>query len=56
MTRLPTDRLLVRAIAAAVAIVVVVLLVGQFVPFFATTTNLSKVLLEAAILSVAAFG
>jgi len=28
MTRLPTDRLLVRAIAAAVAIVVVVLLVG----------------------------
>ncbi len=56
MTRLPTDRLLVRAIAAAVAIVVVVLLVGQFVPFFATTTNLSKVLLESAILSVAAFG
>ncbi len=56
MTRLPTDRLLVRAIAAAVAIVVVVLLVGQFVPFFATTTNLAKVLLEAAILSVAAFG
>jgi ribose/xylose/arabinose/galactoside ABC-type transport system permease subunit len=33
-----------------------VLLVGQFVPYFATTTNLSKVLLEAAILSVAAFG
>jgi ribose transport system permease protein len=56
MTRLLTDRLLVRAIAAAVAIVVVVLLVGQFVPFFATTTNLSKVLLESAILSVAAFG
>ncbi|HZW00273.1 MAG TPA: ABC transporter permease [Candidatus Deferrimicrobium sp.] len=56
MTRLPTDRLLVRAIAAAGAIVVVVLLVGQFVPFFATTTNLSKVLLESAILSVAAFG
>jgi ribose transport system permease protein len=56
MTRLPTDRLLARAIAAAVAIAVVVLLVGQFVPYFATTTNLSKVLLEAAILSVAAFG
>jgi ribose transport system permease protein len=56
MTRLPTDRLLVRAIAAAVAIGVAVLLVGQFVPYFATTTNLSKVLLEAAILSVAAFG
>jgi len=29
---------------------------GQFVPYFATTTNLSKVLLEAAILAVAAFG
>lgn len=56
MTRLPTDRPLVRATAAAVAIVVAVLLVGQFVPYFATTTNLSKVLLEAAILSVAAFG
>jgi ribose transport system permease protein len=56
MTRLPTDRPLVRATAAAVAIVAAVLLVGQFVPYFATTTNLSKVLLEAAILSVAAFG
>ena len=56
MSRLPTDRLLVRAFAAAVAVVVVVLLVGQFVPYFATTTNLSKVLLEAAILAVAAFG
>ena len=56
MTRLPTDRILIRAIAAAVAIVVAVFLVGQFVPYFATTTNLSKVLLEAAILSVAAFG
>ncbi len=56
MTRLPTDRLLVRAIVAAVAIGVAVLLVGQAVPYFATTANLSKVLLEAAILSVAAFG
>ena len=56
MTRFRTDRPLVRAAAAAAAIMLVVLLVGQFVPFFATTTNLSKVLLEAAILSVAAFG
>jgi ribose transport system permease protein len=56
MTGLPTGRPLVRVIVAIAAIVVVVLLVGQFVPYFATTTNLSKVLLEAAILAVAAFG
>jgi ribose/xylose/arabinose/galactoside ABC-type transport system permease subunit len=56
MTRLPNHRLLIRLVAAVLAIGVVVLLVGQFVPYFATTTNLSKVLLEAAILAVAAFG
>lgn len=55
MTR-ANRRLLVRGVAAVVAAVVVVLLVGQFVPYFATATNLSKVLLEAAILAVAAFG
>ncbi len=47
---------LLRAIVAAVAIAAAVLLVGQFVPFFATVANLENVLSQAAILSVVAFG
>lgn len=45
-----------RAIVAAVSIAAAVLLVGQFVPFFATVANLENVLSQAAILSVVAFG
>ena len=47
---------LLRAIAAAAVIVATVLLVGQFVPFFATLPNLENVMSQAAILSVVAFG
>jgi ribose transport system permease protein len=50
------DRSLVRIAIAVLAVIVAVLVVGQFVPYFATLPNVSKVLLEAAILSVAAFG
>jgi ribose transport system permease protein len=56
MLRRRFDRSAVR-IAVAIAVVVIgVVVVGQFIPYFATLPNLSKVLLEAAILSVAAFG
>lgn len=47
---------LLRAIAAAALIAAAVLLVGQFVPFFASVANLENVLSQAAILSVVAFG
>lgn len=47
---------LLRAIAAVVLVAAAVLLVGQFVPFFATVANLENVLSQAAILSVVAFG
>jgi ribose/xylose/arabinose/galactoside ABC-type transport system permease subunit len=49
------DRLL-RAIIAGAVIVASVLLVGQFVPHFATIPNLENVMSQAAILSVVAFG
>ena len=45
-----------RLIAAVVLVALTVLLVGQFVPFFATFSNLENVMSQAAILSVAAFG
>lgn len=45
-----------RAIVGAALIVAAVLLVGQFVPFFATAANLENVMSQAAILSVVAFG
>ncbi len=47
---------MLRIAIGLVAVVVAVVLVGQFVPYFASPSNISKVLLEAAILSVAAFG
>lgn len=47
---------LLRAIAAAALTVATVLLVGQFVPYFATLPNLENVMSQAAILSVVAFG
>ena len=50
------QRSVLRIAIGLVAVVVAVVLVGQFVPYFASPSNISKVLLEAAILSVAAFG
>jgi ribose transport system permease protein len=47
---------LLRAAAIAALMAAMVLLVGQFVPFFATTANLENVVSQAAILSVVAFG
>lgn len=47
---------LLRAIGAIALVIVTVLLVGQFVPFFATLPNLENVMSQAAILSVVAFG
>jgi len=56
MRRQQLDRLPVRAIVALVGTIVGVLVVGQFVPYFATLTNLSNVMVQASLLSVAAFG
>jgi ribose transport system permease protein len=56
MMRRPFDRSAVRIAVAVAAVAIGVVVVGQFIPYFATLSNLSKVLLEAAILSVAAFG
>jgi ribose transport system permease protein len=47
---------LLRVVAAAALIVATVVLVGQFVPFFATLANMENVMSQAAILSVVAFG
>jgi ribose transport system permease protein len=47
---------LLRVVAAAALVVATVVLVGQFVPFFATLANMENVMSQAAILSVVAFG
>jgi ribose transport system permease protein len=49
-------RLTARPIAAAGLLVVAVLLIGQFLPHFATFGNLSNILVQASLLAVAAYG
>ena len=50
------EQLPVRPIAAAGMLAVVVVLIGQFLPHFATPGNVSNILAQASILAVAAFG
>jgi ribose transport system permease protein len=45
-----------RPVAVVVLLVAAVLVAGEFLPYFATTSNITNILIQASVVAVAAFG